>query len=218
MANKIYNDEYIKDIANAIREKNNTQNTYLVSEMGDAIRSIEVGEGSSDPELIIVDSGVCGESARWELYNDGTLYIRGTGRTYEYYDSYYFANKNNILSVIVEEGITSIEAWLFRRCASIKSVKLSNTITYIGVAAFAECTGITNIVIPQRVTMIDTGSIAMCENLTSVIIGNGVKHIYSAAFDECHSLSSVYFCGTQEEWENVTIDEEYNGYLLNADI
>ncbi len=49
MANKLYNEESIRDIAVAIREKNGTTNTYNVSEMGQAIRDIQVGEGGITP-------------------------------------------------------------------------------------------------------------------------------------------------------------------------
>ena len=41
MANKLYEENSIRDIANAIREKNLTTNTYTVAEMGNAIRNIK---------------------------------------------------------------------------------------------------------------------------------------------------------------------------------
>lgn len=43
MANKLYNEESIRAIASAIREKNGTENTYSVSEMSAAIRDLTVG-------------------------------------------------------------------------------------------------------------------------------------------------------------------------------
>lgn len=51
MANKLYNEESIRDIANAIRTKNGTENTYNVSEMADAILAIVSGgsEGGITP-------------------------------------------------------------------------------------------------------------------------------------------------------------------------
>ena len=45
MANKLYEENSIRDIANAIREKNGSSDTYTVAEMGDAVRSIESGGG-----------------------------------------------------------------------------------------------------------------------------------------------------------------------------
>lgn len=44
MANKLYEESSVQAIADAIREKNGTNNTYTVSEMGDAIRSIVIEE------------------------------------------------------------------------------------------------------------------------------------------------------------------------------
>lgn len=44
MANKLYEESHIQDIANAIREKNGNSNTYTVAQMGDAIRNIPSGE------------------------------------------------------------------------------------------------------------------------------------------------------------------------------
>lgn len=43
MANKLYEESHVQDIANAIREQNGTTETYNVSEMGNAIRSITTG-------------------------------------------------------------------------------------------------------------------------------------------------------------------------------
>ena len=45
MAKKIYKEEDIQDIANAIREKNGEETTYKPSEMGDAIRKLGISEG-----------------------------------------------------------------------------------------------------------------------------------------------------------------------------
>ena len=59
MANKLYNEEAISDIAVAIREKNGTENTYNVAEMGQAIRNISVGDGGITPsgEITITENG-----------------------------------------------------------------------------------------------------------------------------------------------------------------
>ena len=44
MANKLYNDTSVKDIADAIRAKNGTTNTYTIGEMAGAINDIPTGE------------------------------------------------------------------------------------------------------------------------------------------------------------------------------
>ena len=48
MANKLYEESNIKDIADAIREKNGSTDTYTVAQMGSAIRNIPSGGESAD--------------------------------------------------------------------------------------------------------------------------------------------------------------------------
>lgn len=51
MAKRVYTENYVQDIADAIREKNKKTNKYKISEMGAAIR--QLGGGLIDTEVII---------------------------------------------------------------------------------------------------------------------------------------------------------------------
>ena len=55
MANKLYDEAHIQAIAEAIREKKGTTESYNVSEMADAIRSIP--SYVSGVELTVTDDG-----------------------------------------------------------------------------------------------------------------------------------------------------------------
>ena len=57
MATVLINDEYLNDIAEAIREKNNAEGTYKPSEMAAAIRAIQVGGGNSPVEFYVNSGG-----------------------------------------------------------------------------------------------------------------------------------------------------------------
>lgn len=50
MANKLYDEAAIQDIADAIREKNGTTNTYVVAQMGNAVRAIQSSGGDDSTE------------------------------------------------------------------------------------------------------------------------------------------------------------------------
>lgn len=54
MSKKLYEESSIQDIANAIREKNESTTTYKVAEMGAAVRNLPTGSGSpqSDPREV----------------------------------------------------------------------------------------------------------------------------------------------------------------------
>lgn len=59
MANRFYEETHIQDIANAIREKNKnaTNKSYLVSEMGDAVREINTQKPEETKTIPITTNG-----------------------------------------------------------------------------------------------------------------------------------------------------------------
>ena len=200
MANKLYEESHIQAIADAIREKNGTSDSYLVSEMGDAIRAIQ-GSGSSNTEdnfddLTVVESGTCGENVTWQLYDNGTLRLTGSGSTYDYYDedfnpeSYPFAEREDIYRIVIEDGITRIGDFTFAMCWYAESIFISNSVTYIGECAFVEC-GFSSVNIPDSVINIDYYAFGWCQNLREINIPDSVLSIGEYAFVECYSLVSV---------------------------
>ena len=95
----------------------------------------------------ITATGTCGaqgDNLTWELSCDGVLTITGTGEMYNYgyqgASDFIFAPWNeyreSILSVIIEEGVTSIGRSAFDDCTSLTSVTIPSSITYIGELAF----------------------------------------------------------------------------------
>ena len=55
-------------------------------------------------------------------------------------------------------------------------------------------------------------------NLTyTVTIPSTVKTIGGSAFDGCRGLTTVYYTGTEEQWNSISIGK-YNTYLTNAEI
>lgn len=73
-----------------------------------------VGE---DEKGELIESGSCGENATYKLYADGTLYIDGTGAI----AYHYFYNNDNIKSIIIGKGITSISYSIIFRGEKILS-------------------------------------------------------------------------------------------------
>ncbi len=168
------------------------------------VYNTKFGAGSETPVNVtfkaINPSGECGKDATWELDLDtGKLTISGTGdmADFEYnsetdtVDSPWFAFKDNITSVEIEKGITSIGNSAFFSCTGLTSIEIPDSVTSIGYFAFYGCTGLTSITIPDSVTSIGYYAFQDCTSLTSVTIPNSVISIGDSAFSYCTSLESI---------------------------
>lgn len=114
------------------------------------------------------NSGTCGPNATWS-YNEqtGTLTISGSGAI-DGYEQLTVINgslaqtaaapwksySNDIRSIIIEEGITSIGESTFKYCSNLKEIKLPNTLSRIENYAFARCGSLDRIIIPASVQYI----------------------------------------------------------------
>lgn len=93
--------------------------------------SEETTETAAEPGISlmsVVDSGTCGENLTWTLDDSGTLTISGTGAMNEY-DSWRdspFDYNDDITSVVIEEGVTSIGSWAFVGCSALTGVYYNN--------------------------------------------------------------------------------------------
>ena len=120
-----------------------------------------------------------------------------------------------LTSITIPNSVTSIEGWAFHECSNLTSVTIGNGVTSIGMGAFFGCSSLTSITIPDGVTSIGDNTFTFCSSLTSITIPDSVTSIGQQAFDACSSLTDVYYTGTQEQWNAITIGY-YNTYLTNA--
>lgn len=66
-------------------------------------------------------------------------------------------------------------------------------------------------------TDIGDNAFGQCVNLVSIAIPVTLTSIGSGAFDGCSRLSNVFYAGTQDEWEQISIGA-WNEPLLNAEL
>ena len=120
-------------------------------------------------------------------------------------------------SYVIPDGVTSINDAAFVNCTSLTSVTIPDGVTNIGYEVFAGCTSLANMVLPNGVTRIGAEAFEWCTSMKNITIPDGVMSIGYDAFLNCKSLTNVYFTGTEEAWDGITIDGG-NDALKNANI
>ncbi len=148
----------------------------------------------SGDKMVKTDGSPCGPTALW-TFDDSTdtLTIMGTGEMTDYSKSTqpWASFREDIRSVIVSDGITTIGNSAFDGCLNLVTVSLPETLTSIGTYAFA-CTGLKSLSLPSQVTVIKDASFKQCESLTILVIPSTVTAIESFGFNSCTSLTSLY--------------------------
>lgn len=78
--------------------------------------------------------------------------------------------KNDIKSVVIDDGVTDVGAFAFDKCENLKSVKLGKDVISLERNAFSDC-----------------------ENLSGISFNEGLKKIEGWAFINCKALKNVEF-------------------------
>ena len=190
--------------------------------------------------LTTIASGTCGSNLSWKLDSVGTLTISGTGTMYNYVGSTYapwYNYGNNILELVIENGVTSIGEDAFYGCGIMNGATIPNSVKTIGDGAFAY-SRLSGISIPGSVKVVSAGAFYGCSRLSTVILDNGVTTIENSAFYGCtnlsiiaipytltsikayafygcENLSQLIYCGTPTQLETLMVDDE-NDPLFDA--
>lgn len=145
------------------------------------------------------DGGDCGDNLSWTLDSDGILTISGIGKMNDYPSSNVFQgtipwyyNRENIVEIQIDEGVTSVGAWAFSGCDNLTNVSLPTTVETIGGGAFYACKHLSEIVIPNKVTTIEYKTFSNCTSLTTVT-SKGVTIIGQMAFENCSLVNNIIF-------------------------
>ncbi len=176
-----------------------------------------------------VGSGKVNDNVTWELDEEGTLTISGTGSFGFRYDSDHpwRSQQSSIKEIVVEEGITGLNRYALKGCSNATKLSLPSTLESIdeealygiGVSelilpdglksisyhAIAHSSSVEKIVIPDSVTSLSYQAFYICGNLKTVHLGSGVS-----SFNPATVIANNYVL------ENLTVSEN-NPYLMVED-
>ena len=170
------------------------------------IPNLNIGLGTSSDSV----SGTCGDNLEW-TFSGGTLTISGEGVMYDYE---YDADLNSLApwgdceieKIVIKTGVTSIGKYAFFKCDQLTKVTIPGSVTSIGYGAFESCTSLKSVTIPDGVTYIGASMFMECTSLKSVSIPASVTGIDATAFISCYSLDDIYYSGSEEQWNSISIE------------
>lgn len=155
-------------------------------------------------------SGKCGgegdgSNITWSFNTDtGLLKFEGTEKMANYGPDgafpspWYFNYTNNIRSVEIGEGITSIGSCAFYRCVNLASAVIPEGVTTLGDSAFSACRSLKEIYIPSTVEKIGTRTFSWFVGLEKIIVSenNPVFHSDGNCIIETATKTLLAGCNT----------------------
>lgn len=114
-------------------------------------------------------------------------------------------------------GISYIGSAVFNGCSGLTgTISIPKNVQYIGDWAFRDCIGFTGkLVVPSNVIVIDEYAFAGCAGIEQAEIPAYLQLIGEGAFEDCASLADVYYAGSLNQWNQISIGAN-NAPLLNA--
>lgn len=151
-----------------------------------------------------------------------------------------FSSCESLVSVSGGENVSYLGSMAFLNCKALPAIELSNKLEGLKMGTFKDCKSLTSITIPGNVAvyglsdsvflgceklktvtlMYGVASIGSemfkdCTALETITLPDTVTDIYSNAFENCTALTKVFYYGTEEDWNKITISAG-NDALTNA--
>ena len=127
-----------------------------------------------------------------------------------------FGHCKNLKTVNIPNGVKTISTQAFYACTGLTSIDIPDSVTSLGFWAFEDCSGLETATIGSGITKLDS-TFYDCSSLKTVTIADSVTKIASYTFYGT-DLKDVYFKGSKEQWDAITIDYDGNSRLESAAI
>lgn len=122
---------------------------------------------------------------------------------------------SGLTEIVIPENVTYIGPMAFAGCSALEEIILPSGIMDVQSRLFEGCSSLKNISIPENVGSIGPDAFYNCTSLAYVVIPKSITRVYNNAFENCSALKEVYFGGSADDWDALTV-EIHNDDLINA--
>ena len=139
-------------------------------------------------------SGVCGADVQWNLDDEGTLTISGTGDMTNYTyktEMPWHPYIDQIHAVKIEDGVTSIGAYAFYGMPVLEQITIPEGVKTIGGYAFKNCAVLKQADLPSTLKKLGESAFFNCSSLEKVVIPEGMYTVWGYTFKNCTGLREV---------------------------
>ncbi len=164
--------------------------------------------GEKVTHLVIPEEVTCiGQFAFYYFTNIETLTLHDKLITIE---DQVFEGSKKLSKIISGNNVQTIGAGAFFRCYSLVTITLPDSVVTIGDYAFEHCINLVEFNMGKGVEIVGAGAFIECDLLKHVTMKNNIQIIKEYAFLRCPVLEKITYCGTAEEWENITKENTWN--------
>lgn len=135
------------------------------------------------------------------------------GKEQDAFNDALFSSCNELTSIDIPSGVTTIWWSTFAYCESLTSVTIPDTVTSINESAFKNCISLTSVTIPNSVLTIGNTAFMYCTNLEKVVFSDHLQSIGNQAFYQCEKLTDfkVYGYNVAKQYPLTTVGEQAFG-------
>ncbi|MBQ9521358.1 MAG: leucine-rich repeat protein [Oscillospiraceae bacterium] len=161
--------------------------------------------------------GYCGpdsssDSVVWLLDSNGLMTIKGSGamRAFSWDgETPWYNLREQIKSVSVDSGVTSVGSYAFYDCNALASVTIADSVTSIGYQAFNSCDALEAVTVPAAVKEIGEIAFGDCGNLVLTVTNGSTAHNYAvsnlicyrfAGSDTVYRASGLWGAAASQAW------------------
>ncbi len=118
----------------------------------------------------------------------------------------------SLTEILLPEGLERIDAYAFNHCG-LEEIIIPDSVTRIGGHVFESCYKLKNAVLPAELLAayndagIPNSIFYDCPYLKTVTISNDMtERIEENAFGKCSGLTDIYFAGSPNQWNCITVE------------